>query len=119
MDSNFNPKPWAKAESIILLLILSATAVLGQQSPPHDIDTTIRSTGMSEIFTVLYQGTIHSSMDVSIQLGVYSVLFIIVSALFLILTLLMFVKKAPVLLCFITSMLFVVNVYLALMLSVI
>ncbi|QOR68852.1 CopD family protein [Cytobacillus suaedae] len=119
LDTAFNPKPWAKVESIILLMIFSATAVLGQQSPPHDIETTLRTAGISKLFTVLYQDTIYVSMDVSLQLGIYSLLFSILSALFLVLTILMFVKKAPILLSFITSMLLLVNVYLALMLSVV
>ena len=57
-NDNFNPRPWTKAESLIVFLIFSATAVLGQQEPPHDIETTISSSGPSILFDLLYQGNI-------------------------------------------------------------
>ena len=35
-DPNFNPRFWARIETIIILLIFSVTAVLGQQAPPKE-----------------------------------------------------------------------------------
>ena len=40
-DIHFNPRSWARTESIIILLIFSATAALGQQSPPHETTVTM------------------------------------------------------------------------------
>ncbi|MEK3989205.1 copper resistance D family protein [Robertmurraya sp. FSL R5-0851] len=34
-DPNFNPKTWTRIECIIILLIFTVTAVLGQQAPPN------------------------------------------------------------------------------------
>ncbi|WP_251028156.1 copper resistance D family protein [Bacillus sp. ISL-77] len=50
-NTAFNPKPWTRVESIVILLVFSATAALGQQSPPHDIIQTVKSVGASKLFT--------------------------------------------------------------------
>lgn len=117
-DNTFNPKPWAKAESIILLLIFSATTVLGQQSPPHDIVTMIKSVGASTFFELLYQNKIQPDMSVILSFGLNGIVLTAISLLFLLLTILSFIKKAPVFVSFITSIFFVLTSYLALMLSI-
>jgi putative copper resistance protein D len=41
-NPEFNPIPWVRAESVIALLVFSAMAVMGQQSPPENIAAIIQ-----------------------------------------------------------------------------
>lgn len=118
VDQNFNPKPWVKAESVILLLIFSATAVLGQQPPPHDIKSALATNGPAKLFELLYQGDITRDMSVVLSLGINSISLIVLAFLFLALTILSFIKKAPTVISFLMSILVVLTSYLALMLSI-
>lgn len=113
---NFNPKPWTRAESIVILLIFSATAALGQQSPPHE--TTVTSGVVSKLFTILYQGQFQPEMTVQLVLNLSSITLILLAILFLVLTVFSFIKKAPTVLSFLMNVLLVVCVYLALLLSI-
>ncbi|WP_428910011.1 copper resistance D family protein [Niallia sp. Krafla_26] len=116
-DKSFNPIPWTKAESIIVYLIFSATAVLGQQSPPHEIEISL-ATGPSKLFDLFYQGVITRDMDVVIHFGFNSLILLVFGLLFIGLILLSFVKKAPPLFSFIMGVLCVLSLYLSLMVSV-
>ncbi|TVX77177.1 copper resistance protein CopD [Peribacillus simplex] len=116
-NNNFNPIPWTKVESLIVFLIFSATAVLGQQSPPHDIETSLAS-GPSKLFALLYQGNITREMNMVISFGLNSYILLILGILFVIFTVLSFIKKAPPLFSFIMGVLCVLSFYLTLMLSI-
>lgn len=48
--SSFNPRTWTKAESILLLLIFTVTAFLGQQEPPNEIEMMVKDSGISPCF---------------------------------------------------------------------
>jgi putative copper export protein len=117
-NPDFNPINWLKAESVIVLFIFSATAALGQQSPPHDIFTLIKNGGVSTLFDMLYQGNIYPGMQVSIVFGMTSVGLIGLALLFLSLTVFSFLKKVPVVFSFVMSILFVFTSYLSLMLAI-
>lgn len=64
---NFHPKRWLQAESVIALLVLAATAVLGQQAPPHNVKTTLQTVAPSSLFTSLYTGNF--SPDLTLQIS--------------------------------------------------
>lgn len=115
-DIQFNPRPWAKMESIIILLIFSATAAMGQQSPPHE--TTVTYDGVSKLFTMFYQGQFQPGMTV--QLGFSPTIFslIVLAVLFIGLIIFSFIKKAPAIMSFSLSVLMVLCVYLSLILSI-
>ena len=115
-DINFNPRPWARMESIVILLIFSATAALGQQSPPHE--TTVTNDGVSKLFTMFYQGKFHPEMTVQLDLNPTSISLIVLAVLFFALIIISFIKKAPAIVSFLMSVLLVVCVYLALILSI-
>lgn len=117
-DAEFNPKPWTKVESIVILLIFSATAALGQESPPHDLLATIKSNGPSKLFTMLYQGQFQPDMAVQLVMNATSVTFMVLALLFLALTILSFIKKATAMMSFFMSVLFVFSSYLSLILSI-
>lgn len=115
-DINFNPKPSAKMETIIILLIFSATAALGQQSPPHE--TAVTSLGVSKLFTMLYQGQFQPEMTVKLDLTLISISLIVLAVLFFALIIISFIKKAPVIVSFLMSVLLVLCIYLSLILSI-
>lgn len=118
-DKDFNPRTWTKAESGILLFIFSATAALGQQPPPHDLETSLATNGPAKLFELFYQGNIERDLSATLSFGINSISLIGLAILFLIVTILSFVKKAPTVLSFIMSIVVVLTSYLALMLSVV
>ena len=115
-DIHFNPKPWARMESIIILLIFSATAALGQQSPPHE--TPVTSAGVSKLFMMFYQGQFQSEMTVQLDSNLTSISLIVLAVLFFALMIISFIKKVPAKVSFLMSVLLVVCVYLSLILSI-
>ncbi|MED3550339.1 copper resistance D family protein [Cytobacillus praedii] len=117
-DIHFNPKPWTKAESIMVLTIFSVTAALGQAAPPHDIETTLNSVGASKLFTSMYQGNFQPQMPVQFELNLASMSLIVLAILFLVLTIFSFIKKSPAAMSFVMGVLFVFSGYLSLMLSI-
>lgn len=114
-EKDFNPIPWVKAESILLILIFAATGVLGQQEPPHNIDNTIRSSGVSPLFHLFYGGSLTSPSNIQLGLNFTSIMLYILSLFFLFIALLAFLKKAPVIVSFLMSLFCALSVYLAIM----
>jgi putative copper resistance protein D len=66
---DFSPLKWIKAESIIMLLIFAATAVMGQQIPPHSIEETLKTAKPADIFTVFYEGTVTPQIDLALHVS--------------------------------------------------
>ncbi|HWK21856.1 MAG TPA: CopD family protein [Ureibacillus sp.] len=115
-EDDFNPLPWVKAESILMLLIFSATATLGQQSPPRE--TEISSDNISPIFNLIYQGHFQANMTVQFSLNATAITLAVLSLLFLVLMLYSFIKKMPTIMTFMMGIFIVFSSYLALMLSI-
>nr|WP_285890781.1 CopD family protein [Mesobacillus maritimus] len=115
-DTDFNPRPWARIESIIILLIFSATAALGQQAPPHE--TTVTSTGVSKLFMMFYQGQFQPEMTVQLGLTLSSIALLALSILFLGLIIMSFIKKTPSIIPFLMGVFLVICLYLSLMLGI-
>lgn len=118
-NEKINPKPWVKAESIFLLLVFSATAVLGQQEPPHIVETTLKSyRGATSLFNFFTGNTSSFPLPVQFGFNIINIILFSLSLLFLVLTLWTFAKKAPAILAFFMSFFFVISMYLALMSSI-
>jgi len=115
---SINPLPWVRTESIFLLLIFSATAVLGQQEPPHSIESMVTSDGMSKMFNSVYTGHISTPINADLDITVLGILFFAISLCFAILIGFTLKKKASPLAVFWLSILLIVSLYLALMNSV-
>ncbi|SOC43320.1 copper resistance D family protein [Ureibacillus acetophenoni] len=113
---SFDPRPWVKVESIVVLLIFSATAALSEQSPPKE--TAINDSNVSSLFSAIYQGQIFPDMIVSISLNTTSLALLVLATLFLALTIFSFMRKAPAIFSFLMSICLVFSVYLSLMLSI-
>lgn len=112
----FNPVPWAKLESIVVLIIFAVTGALGQESPPHDIEQTIKAEGVSKSFSFFHQGD--ALFPLHFSPGIASIVLLLLALFFLALLLLTFIKNAPKVLSLVMSLLFIVTGYIALMLSV-
>ncbi|WP_368502861.1 copper resistance D family protein (plasmid) [Alkalihalophilus sp. As8PL] len=116
-NPQFNPKPWVRGESLLLLFIFSATAFLGQSSPPHEIESTIKTNGVSALFQFFYGGTIAGVSQVQFSLTTFSFVFMLLAAIFLALLIYSFRKKAPAIFAFFMSFLSVLSIYLSFMTS--
>ncbi|CAM4132843.1 CopD family protein [Paenibacillus alkaliterrae] len=77
----FNPKRWLQAESLIALLVLSATGVLGQQTPPHSVKETLQTVSPSPLFTGLYKGSFSPDVSLQFTLHMESILMLAAAAL--------------------------------------
>lgn len=113
-----NPIPWAKAESVVLLLIFAATGILGQQEPPHSIEAYLRGTGASEIFNYFYAGEIYPSMQLQFDFNIMTLLFMLLGCAFGGLVVLCFKQKAPAYLSLLMGIFCVLAIYAGLMTSI-
>jgi putative copper export protein len=115
-DPSYNPLPWAKLESIIVLVVFSITGALGQASPPHELSRMVLAEGTSKLFSFFHPGVI--SFPLHFSPGIVSVSLFIVAFFFLALIIITFIKKAPKALSLLMSLLFILTGYMAFMLSV-
>ncbi|WP_258000308.1 copper resistance D family protein [Bacillus sp. Marseille-P3661] len=115
-DVQYNPIPWARTESMIILLIFSVTSVLGQQSPPHEMN--VSSEEVSRIFLLLYQGQFQPETTVQLEPNPTSLSLCVLAALSCAMIVMSYIKKMPAIVSFLTSILLVVCVYLSLILSI-
>lgn len=115
-DASFSPIPWARLESVMVLAIFAITGALSQESPPHDIETTIKAEGVSKLFGMFHQGEAAFPLDVSP--GIASISLFIMASFFLALMIVIFRKKAPKILALVMGLLFILSGYAAFMLSV-
>ncbi|MEK9196941.1 copper resistance D family protein [Ureibacillus sp. 179-F W5.1 NHS] len=115
-DTHFNPLPWVKTESVFLLIIFSATALLGQQSPPRN--TNVSNESVSKLFSLFYQGQFQPNMTADLVINTTSMLLLAVAILFLGLMIVSFFKKMPAIMSFIMGVLLVFSLYLSLILSI-
>ncbi len=114
-NRHFNPKPWVKGESLLLLFIFSATAFLGQSAPPHDIPSTLQTNGVSNVIQYFYSGDIENISQVQLSLSGLGLIFMLLASVFLVLLIFSFTKKTPAILSFLISFFFVLSVYFSLM----
>ncbi|MDQ0246759.1 putative copper resistance protein D [Bacillus fengqiuensis] len=114
----FKPLPWLKAEGLLLLIIFALTGLLGQQSPPHDLETALRTEGASPIFSAIYNGAISTDMTVKLDGNALSLTFGIMAVVFACLMMVFFLKRASAAAAFLFSLLLVVACYMSLMYSV-
>ncbi|MEH7235387.1 copper resistance D family protein [Bacillus sp. JJ1562] len=117
-DITFNPIPWIKTESLVVLFIFTATSVLGNTAPPSDFETIFALEGPSKLFDFFYPGNITAEMGVFLSFGFNSISLLLVALFFISLSILAFIKKASSFLSFNLSVVSVLTLYLSLMLSI-
>lgn len=113
-----NPLPWAKAESVVLLLVFAVTGVLGQQEPPHSIEAFLRESGVSKLFDYFYTGPIAPAMHLQFDFNLLSMLFLIVAAVFGFLVVYCFKQKAQAVVSLLMGLFCVMALYFGLMTSI-
>lgn len=115
-DPSYNPLPWAKLESVMVLVIFSITGALGQVSPPHELNSMIRAEGASKLFSFFHPGEIHFPYHFSP--GIVSISLFLIAILCLALVIVTFIKKAPKIVALLMSLLFILSGYIAFMLGI-
>lgn len=117
-NPQFNPIPWVKAESIFALLVFSAMAVMGQQSPTENLAAVIQFEKPSALFQIFYQETIEPSTSIHLVPNETSILLAFIAVLFLLSMLILFQKRINSGLATVFGILFVCTAYTALMLGI-
>jgi len=116
-QAGFNPRRWLRAESVVALLVLAATAVMGQQAPPHTVKETLQSVSPSPLFTSLYNKPFSPDIELSLTFTMEGVLMLAAAAVMAAGVLLMYRSNKP-LPAFAMGLLTAVFGYLALMFSI-
>lgn len=93
----FNPKPWIKVESILLLVVFSFTGVMGTLPPPYE--------------------ALASNHLVSFAPSVQGVVLVAMSLLFICMILVSFYRKAPAFLGLLFSIGFIASLYIGWMMN--
>ena len=76
----FDPRPWARIEFFILLLIFAATGAMSQQSPPHNMFETLSSEGFSSLFILFHDEVVYSDIAVQLVFSIDGVLLLSIAA---------------------------------------
>ncbi|MFC3885785.1 copper resistance D family protein [Bacillus songklensis] len=114
----FSPLPWLKAEGALLFIVFALTGLLGQQSPPHELETALKTEGASPLFEEIYRGTVLPTMTVNLDVNMWSLSFGAAAVVFAFVIITAFLRKAPAAAAFIFSLLLVVACYVSLMYGV-
>ena len=116
--SNFDPRPWVKGESIILMLVFFSTAVMGMLSPPHEIDLVSKSVTKPTWIEWLLVNQKLAITHIGFSPSIPSILLIILSLLFLFLIIASF-RKVNAVIAILLGVGFIITIYLGLMFSVV
>lgn len=79
-QKGFNPRRWLRVESIFALFVLAATAVMGQQAPPHTVKETLQYVSPSPLFTWLYKQPFSPDITLSFTFKMEGVLMLAAAA---------------------------------------
>ncbi|MCS0543151.1 hypothetical protein NXY55_24540, partial [Aeromonas veronii] len=85
--------------------------------PPHGNFLTIEA--VSPLFLLFHDDIIDAGSTIDFALNLYTICFFFISILFFVLMVLSYFKKASIILSFLFSTLFVTNIYLMLMVTVV
>ncbi|WP_174615584.1 copper resistance D family protein [Virgibacillus ihumii] len=117
-DPGYQLQPWMKAESILILIVFTITAFMGEQALPNQIATIIEQEGASSLFQAIYGQTVHPEMMVALDVGFVSVVMFILAAVFFICMIYIAKMKMHPALSLLMAMFFVLTGYLGLMIAV-
>lgn len=79
----YNPRPWIKAEGLIILITFYFTSIMGTLSPPHEVDFTVKSEGASKWVEWLLGKEILTTMNIGLSGNFSSILMMVLSLLFI------------------------------------
>lgn len=66
---HFNPRPWLRAEGILLLLIFLMSGTLSVSTPPHDVSLTLNEAHASALFQWFLNEPLDKNLDVIMEMG--------------------------------------------------
>jgi putative copper export protein len=112
-NAEFDPRPWTKLESVVILLIFAATGALSQASPPQNFASIINLEGLSPLFTLFYDGPVRANLAAELVFTTDSIALLVLAAVFLLLSIVSFLKKMPPFFSFLMTAFFVISGYLA------
>ncbi|MFX3637378.1 MAG: copper resistance D family protein [Candidatus Pristimantibacillus sp.] len=113
----FNPQPWAKAESIILILIFTMTGFMNQQAAPHDVSETLNESPASPLYLWFSGGELDKLNNLTFSLNWFSGV-IIIAVIISIWTAITCVSRRQVAQSFIWVLACSILIYLGIMFSV-
>lgn len=117
-DLSYNPLKWLRVESIIALMVLIVTAIMGQQSPPHSLAETLQTETPSPLFFYFFNSSYSPDIKLGLQLGLDSILLFIAAGLTFYASYIAFkAKQAWAML--LTSVMFIAFCYLAFMFALV
>ncbi|RSL30701.1 hypothetical protein D7Z54_24705 [Salibacterium salarium] len=117
-NSDFSPRRWWKAESLIILMVFIVTAFLSEQEPPHDIAQTLSRGEVSILFQELVSVSIGPGKALLFRPDWLSILFLAVGMIFLSLILYAFKQQLSPLRSVMLGVLALISLYLGVMNSV-
>lgn len=118
MKGKKNVRKIARVEGFVILVVFAVTGFMGQQYPPHQVQSLLAQGGASPLFDAVYGGTIDPAMTVSLSFGWISYVLFVLAAAFIGLMILAVKKNASGAGIFILGLLVVGSGYLGLMLGV-
>ncbi|MDQ0481092.1 copper resistance D family protein [Guptibacillus hwajinpoensis] len=114
----FDPRPWTKVESVVVLLIFAATGAMSHSSPPNNLASLISLEGVSPLFTLFTNGLVTPDASIELVFNVNALLLGTLAVVFMVIMIAAFRKKMSPLFSFLMSVLFILSGYLALLQSV-
>lgn len=116
-NSTFPLLKWIKAEGIVLFLVFAATAVMSQQTPPHDVAETLKMEKPSQLFSFVTGMNPGANPNLGIDLSLMSFVWLFMGVILLIGVFIGIKRKIGFLPAFAGSILAACSLYLAVMSS--
>lgn len=117
-EEQLSPKGYLRAESILALVVLIVTAIMGQQAPPHNVLETLQTESPSKLFSFLFQGSFSPDIQLTWQFNLNSVMLWIAALLMLYVSYIAF-KQRKIWIMVIVCLLFIILGYLGYMFGII
>lgn len=113
-----SPRGFLRAESILALIVLIITAVMGQQAPSHNVVETLRTESPSRLFSSLYQGSFSPDLELIWQFNLNSAMLWIAALLMLYVCYIAF-RQRKIWVMVLVCLLFTVLAYLGYMFGIV
>lgn len=113
----YDPLPWFRLEGVTGLTIFVATAIMGQQEPPHDVALSLESLDPSPLFLWLYPEGADTKLQ--LQFTATSWGFAALAVVLLLAMIVMFIRRLPVTYAAAAGLLFAISAYAAIMRSLV
>ncbi|MBU8907430.1 copper resistance D family protein [Desertibacillus haloalkaliphilus] len=112
----FSPKKWLRAEAVIALAVFVVTAVMTEQTPPHDVARTLQFEQPSALFLVFHE--LNYGDQFTIGLSSLSIGFMVLAVILLMMIIRRFKRNGSARLSLVLTACFLLSSYTAVMTSV-